>query len=305
MATPRYLFISYASVDAPFVKRLGEFVVSQSYEAWIDTEKHHVGDWHEPVKAAIRDSIAVILVVTADSHKSANVKWEWEYALEQAVTLIRVMLIEIEVDESIRGFRKVDFTDLNHSNWDTLSSMLSGLNDEFGIRINAPPLASEKVKRIVADFTSPYVDQRIEAAKTLAEPKTDLTILSPIFWQVLIKLDSHDNQRVRREILEAMRNNPDSIFLPHLLRALKDESGTIRHIAAEVLGDIGDMSSESELIVSLQDPDPTVRFAAARSLGQISSTKALPYLESLLDDAHDSVRSLALEAIRKIRNSQT
>jgi HEAT repeat protein len=87
-----------------------------------------------------------------------------------------------------------------------------------------------------------------------------------------------------------------------LIKALKDENGTLREHAAEALGEIGAEVAVPDLTALLDDPDPRVRRDSVRSLGQLGAAAkpAIPKIQKLLQDAELPVRQAAEVALRQI-----
>jgi hypothetical protein len=98
---------------------------------------------------------------------------------------------------------------------------------------------------------------------------------------------------------------------PHLIRAMKDESESVRNAAATVVGDLSERFSgeapvaEAALTALLDDPSPALRARAVKSLGSIAASGRLdappPRLVACLDDEVEFVRSSAAEALVEYR----
>ena len=98
---------------------------------------------------------------------------------------------------------------------------------------------------------------------------------------------------------------------PHLIRAMKDESETVRNAAASVVGDLSERFSgeapvaEKALTALLDDRSPALRARASKSLGSIAASGRLdvppPRLVACLDDEDGFVRSCATEALFEYR----
>lgn len=74
-----------------------------------------------------------------------------------------------------------------------------------------------------------------------------------------------------------------SPFIEYLTYKLHDENKWIRCIAADALGNTGDVRGVDELVAALQDRDVEVRIAASRSLwhiGRMGNPRALAALIS-------------------------
>ena len=101
--------------------------------------------------------------------------------------------------------------------------------------------------------------------------------------------------------------------LPHLIRAVKDESEMVRNAAATVVGDLSQRLSgealvaEEALTALLDDPSPALRARAAKSLGAIAASGQLdappPRLVACLDDKDELVRSSTTEALFEYRGA--
>jgi hypothetical protein len=95
--------------------------------------------------------------------------------------------------------------------------------------------------------------------------------------------------------------------LPHLIRAMKDKSGTIRSVAASVVGNLGrpfpgDARAAGEALTALlDDPSPALRAQAVTSLKAVAASGALDTpparLVACLDDDDERVRACTVEAL--------
>jgi HEAT repeat protein len=85
-----------------------------------------------------------------------------------------------------------------------------------------------------------------------------------------------------------------------VIRALRDSSWEVRHIAVKTLGLIADAAAVEGLCGMLYDPDRDVRESAVMSLGKIGDRRAISVLVPLLFDAESVMRTAAVAALRRI-----
>lgn len=86
-----------------------------------------------------------------------------------------------------------------------------------------------------------------------------------------------------------------------LARALRDENGDIREMAAFALGILDGRSALRDLTTALQDPDPEVRGAAATAIGKLGTAEDGQALIALLGDENYQVRLRGLHALGVLR----
>jgi TIR domain len=79
------VFISHASTDKPFVRRLVSRLQMEGFQVWLDEHELHVGDQlAEEISKALSSSQVVLVVVSKASIKSRWLKFE----LNKATTLL-------------------------------------------------------------------------------------------------------------------------------------------------------------------------------------------------------------------------
>jgi HEAT repeat protein len=89
----------------------------------------------------------------------------------------------------------------------------------------------------------------------------------------------------------------------YLHKALHDEDKWVRYMAADALGNIGDVRSIDPLVKLLEDNDQDVRFATAHALGTIGHPSAAPALKQACEKDNCFVRIAAEEALQKLEET--
>jgi HEAT repeat protein len=90
----------------------------------------------------------------------------------------------------------------------------------------------------------------------------------------------------------------------YLHKALDDEDKWVRYMAADALGNIGDVRSIERLIPLLNDLDQDVRFVAAYALGNIGHPSAEEALVRTCTHDNCFVKVAAEEALTKVAQAQ-
>jgi HEAT repeat protein len=119
----------------------------------------------------------------------------------------------------------------------------------------------------------------------------------------IINILGDETSATRRYAADVLGNLGDISAVPALIVALQDEDKYVRRHAAEALSNLGDISAVPALIVALQDEDKGVRQNAAIALGKIANNSAVPALIVALQDEDKYVRRNAAEALGKIANN--
>jgi HEAT repeat protein len=89
--------------------------------------------------------------------------------------------------------------------------------------------------------------------------------------------------------------------LRHAIRErLSDEDIWVRHHAATILGEMGEVEAEDDLLKVLAEDVPPVKAAAAGALARLASERAVPLLKDLYEGSDPSLRSAIERAIEEI-----
>lgn len=94
-----HVFISYKRTMAckRFVNKLRGYLSDAGFDTWIDTRRLHGGDdWRDEIDQAIRDSLALIVVLMPEATTSQYVTYEWAFALGVGVPVIPILYRPID-----------------------------------------------------------------------------------------------------------------------------------------------------------------------------------------------------------------
>lgn len=145
-------------------------------------------------------------------------------------------------------------------------------------------------------------------------------------WRMAL---ADDDAVVRGQVVVALQHEPPQGVLDVVRGCLADPSGSVRAVAASVLGKLGDPRAIPALIEALHDPaaareaasalgelgarqaldalfnamtseDVQVRFAAVEAVGKLGEARAVEALVYALRDPDDAVRMKAAEALGRI-----
>jgi hypothetical protein len=111
------VFLSYSRRDTEFVERLDKALTEQGHQVWLDQEAIvGSGDerWRRTIVKAIRESDAVILVLSPNSTSSESVERELTVAAENSKRVVPVMYRQCTLPDGFQyelaGIQYVDFT---------------------------------------------------------------------------------------------------------------------------------------------------------------------------------------------------
>ncbi|MDD4651798.1 MAG: HEAT repeat domain-containing protein [Methanothrix sp.] len=306
---PDRIFISYCHQDGDFADYLAAKLEQNGFEHWLDIMELKGGDeWREEIDRAIRDSSALILIVTPESRNSNEVTCEWVFALGAGLKVIPIMLHETQVHPRLNKIHYYDFTKRGARPLDKLMADLKAICEKepkgkrdinpaikqassIEISVNCPPFIENAIKSL----DSVNLDERKDAIDLLIQNDQPLSR-----GALLSALKKHPLNDVRRGIAHRLGESGYIYGMPGLIEALRDHDNSVREQAAWALGIIGDNTSSSGLMEALGDPDNIVRMYAAEALGKIGSKDAVPKLIEALKDPEKSVRGNAADALGRI-----
>lgn len=242
----QHVFISYQGEEGEFVSDLTRQLEGASFQVWLENERLRMeGIWRETNDQAIRDSFALIVVMTPTARSSEQVVYEWTFALGVGVRVIIVLSQPTELPPRLGSLSCLDFTDPAARPWGRLIRMVQEAYD--------------------SQRRTSFLGGRPGADRSNAP-----------FGSRPTPFD-----RRRRESLDDDldgEGNPDRVrSVPDLIKKLEDEdaNGEQRALAARRLGEIADKAAIPALTRALRDEDWNVREAAAGALGKLKAAGAV------------------------------
>jgi len=303
---PGHIFISYCHCDGDFAENLATKLKENGLEIWMDESGLAGGDeWREEIDKNIRDSSALVLVVTEESKKSFYVTYEWIFALGAGLKVIPIKLKEADLHPRLREIHYHDFTNRNARPWDKLIADLKDIcakgqrkksdtiaeakqSCSIEIPFDCPPI----IEKAIMTLDSVTIDERRNAIRLLAQYN------QPSSTEVLLSaMKKHPLYDVRSYIASVLGETGNKVAVPGLIEALRDTNYEVRRGAAFALGGIGDKVAVPGLIEALRDTNCEVREGAAFALGEIGDKVAVPVLIEALRDTNHEVRRRAASAL--------
>ncbi len=116
-----HVFISYkrSSAEKRFVGQMKKHFAEGGIDVWIDRDQLRAGDdWREGIDQAIREALAVVVVLTPGATQSQYVTYEWAFALGVGKKVIPVLYQAADLHPRLVGFHYLDFTDAHP--WEVL-----------------------------------------------------------------------------------------------------------------------------------------------------------------------------------------
>lgn len=297
----QHVFVSYKHEEEAFAQMLIHQLQAAGFKMWIDTEQLRAGEnWREAINYAIKDSFALVLVISPDAQRSEYVTYEWAFAQGAGIKVIPLLLKSTtRLHPQLEMLQYLDFTDQARPPWDKLIRRLWEIQGEqqphtVAVARDAPAA----VKSAVAALDSHNADERRSALKTLAQMN------HPAAYAALVGAVQHTMRDVRVDagfMLAKQTNYKDPAAVPGLLDALNDEDPRLRTAACKSLGDIAHPSAVPDLLrVLIKEGDNDIRWQATGALGKIGEA-AVPGLTEALKDDDWKVRRSAAEALWAMR----
>lgn len=119
-----HIFVSYAHKDAHLLDVLLEQLTGAGFAVRSDRDLIPGGKWREEIEKMIRESFAVILVMTPKARDSAYVSFEWAFAQGTGVRVIPLLFETMKFKEPLASLQYFNFTDPTELSWKQLFAAL-------------------------------------------------------------------------------------------------------------------------------------------------------------------------------------
>src|SRR5947207_2174430 len=293
-----HVFVSYKHEDVDFAENVMSRLELAGFQTWAD---HKIGageEWRTAIDLSIKNSFALIVIMTPEAKASEYVTYEWAFAWGVGIRVIPVMLRKTELHPRLEALQHLDFTVPKSRPWERLleevrAASKAPLAHTVRIPLNAPPFVRQAV--IALDSASP--DERKGAIHTLVQARKTTDVR-----EVLIEALKHPIADVRENATKALGQIKDPSVVPALIDTLHDPDVKVRGGTVWALGQIKDPSAVPALINALRDPDSDVRDSTAQALGQIKDPSAVPALIGALSDPYADIRNNAVQALGEIKD---
>lgn len=261
-----HIFISYSHNDFEFAENLELRLQKEGFETWMDEERLTAGeDWREEIDIAIKDSFALLLVLTPKALESRYVTYEWSFAWGNGKKVIPLLLNQVDDDKlhpRLDRRQHLDFTTRKGRPWSKLFQRLKELEKAFQEASNIKLVQEQKV---------------VESGK----------LSNSIVVKLLNDLNE-GNASTRLGVIKTLRQFDDDDAIDGLIKALLDGDRGVRKEAAIALGEKSRDDIPYALLVRLYgDQVVEVRIAAANSLADLGTTEAIDGLIDVATTVND------------------
>jgi hypothetical protein len=133
-----HVFISYKQTTANrrLVGRMSERLRNAGFEVWVDRQRLRAGqDWRVEIDQAIREALALIVILTPEAVASQYVTYEWAFAMGVGIPVIPILREQTELHPRLIGLHYLDYTMGDSHPWDDLLKRLQEIQGE-----ESPPL---------------------------------------------------------------------------------------------------------------------------------------------------------------------
>lgn len=125
------VFLSYSRSNYFFAELFALRLKEAGYTVWRDQGAIRAGDdWRQTIEEGIKDCMAVVVALSADSADSAYVTFEWAYAAGMGRPVIPVKLTECSFHPKLEPTQYIDFSYPRALPWDELIERLDQIDVE-------------------------------------------------------------------------------------------------------------------------------------------------------------------------------
>lgn len=304
-----HVFVSYKRENRAVALELKQAIETAGIEAWMDDELRAGDNWREEIDRAIRESFALVVVMTPAATASPYVTYEWACAWGAGIKVIPVLLEPTKGHPRLEGWQYVDLTNGDSDEIPRLVTQLQEIARTRAVsEMNVPRNAPRAVVQAVTALDSYDPNERRGALGGLAQMDHPTAVEAlagavhhPIYPDVRMLAALHlarmtpPDRRALPGLFEALRQDDAALIqdaesaltqmgegaVPALIETLHDERAG--EISRRVLVTIG-APAVPALIETLGGPDPDRRAAAGDLLKRIGPDAVPGLLETLSGD---------------------
>lgn len=119
-----HIFTSHCHEDVDFAENLEHKLTEAGLTVWRDVLIRGGDDYRKKIDEAIRDSSALIVIMTPEAKASEYVTYEWAFAWGAGVKVIPILRKKTILHPRLESLQYLDFTDRQNRPWDELIGLL-------------------------------------------------------------------------------------------------------------------------------------------------------------------------------------
>jgi TIR domain len=116
----QHVFISYRHEDIDFAENVISRLEREGFTTWADSEIGAGEEWRTSIDLAIKNSFALIVIMTPRAKASEYVTYEWAFAWGVGIRVIPIMLTPTDLHPRLEALQYLDFTSAKSRPWDRL-----------------------------------------------------------------------------------------------------------------------------------------------------------------------------------------
>src|ERR1039457_359357 len=115
-----HVFISYKREDVDFAENVSSRLEREGSDVWADSKIAAGEEWRNAIDVAIRNSVALIVIMTPEAKASEYVTYEWAFAWGIGIKVIPIMVRPTTLHPRLEALQYLDFTNIKSRPWDRL-----------------------------------------------------------------------------------------------------------------------------------------------------------------------------------------
>ena len=226
----KHVFISYKRDDGDFAARLKDKIDAAGFATWMDLGLTAGQDWGDEIDQAIRESLALVVVMTPEAKASDYITYEWSFAFGVGVKVVPVLLKPTKLHPRLERLHYLDFINLTVRPWDDLIRAIQGNVSEINTSTShGPQEVPVFIRKAISSLNDINPVERHNAVETLSQAK------HPAAQETLIAALQHPLKDVRIRAAIAVAEFQDERAMHSLVEGIKDTDPQTREVARNAL----------------------------------------------------------------------
>jgi WD40 repeat protein len=131
----QHVFIAYKNEDLDFAENVISRLERAGFTTWTDLKIGAGEEWRTAIDLAVKNALALIVIMTPEAKASEYVTYEWALACGIGIRVIPIMLRPTRLHPRLEALQYLDFTNVKTRPWDRLIEEVRAASDAYSVSI--------------------------------------------------------------------------------------------------------------------------------------------------------------------------
>jgi tetratricopeptide (TPR) repeat protein len=288
----KHIFISYKHEDSDFAEVLIHRIEKAGFRTWIDTDQLCAGeDWRAEIDQAIKNSFALIVVMSPAAKASKYITYEWVFAWGTGVKVIPILYRDTPLHPRLEALQYLNFTNRASRPWEKLLNIIQGFADTSSSSTLPTPQNTASLLYSESQKTKEFW---LDTGKVFLKRKEYQEALDIYKQATLLNPNDASAYKGKSEVLNKLKNYKEALTAAEQAISLDPSYAPAYNGKGDVLAEIEQYSealTAYDQAISLNPNDPLAYASKGNTLANLKRyDEALTaYDQAILLDPNNNI----------------